>query len=157
MRDDRIAGMNRTRNHWGKVVTSRKRFNASLAEKAFGASNFEMLRKTWTKKVMPFLSDMTQRDQLGATVDYGVHLYRIVEASWRAMAQGYLKERRWSRLGGVAPPTTIPFDPKALAEAIADYNAAWAGYPAFGLANVFAPSLYHPYYLCLGTSCNCAF
>ena len=34
---------------------------------------------------------------------------------------------------------------------------AWAGYRAFGLAEVYAPSLYHPYYLCLGTHCNCAF
>ena len=40
--------------------------------------------------------------------------------------------------------------------AIADYDAAFAAYRAFGLADVFAPSLYHPYYLCLGTQCNCA-
>ena len=26
-----------------------------------------------------------------------------------------------------------------------------------GLAESYAPSLYHPYYLCLGTHCNCAF
>ena len=49
------------------------------------------------------------------------------------------------------------FDPKALASAIADYDNAWAAYRAFGLSHVFAPSLYHDYYLCLGTSCNCAF
>ena len=36
-------------------------------------------------------------------------------------------------------------------------TAAWAAYRAYGLAEFYAPSLYHPYYLCLGTHCNCAF
>ena len=31
------------------------------------------------------------------------------------------------------------------------------GHTLDGLAEVYAPSLYHPYYLCLGTQCNCAF
>ena len=50
----------------------------------------------------------------------------------------------------------MAYDAVALAAAIADYDAAFAAYRAFGLADVFAPSLYHPYYLCLGTQCNCA-
>eukprot|EP00051_Salpingoeca_urceolata_P017174 m.232240 g.232240 ORF g.232240 m.232240 type:complete len:149 (+) comp18882_c0_seq6:91-537(+) len=28
-------------------------------------------------------------------------------------------------------------------------------YQAYGLSELYAPSLYHPYYLCLGTQCNC--
>ena len=44
-----------------------------------------------------------------------------------------------------------------LASAILAYDAAWAAYRAYGLAEFYAPSLYHPYYLCLGIQCNCAF
>eukprot|EP00041_Stephanoeca_diplocostata_P028099 m.786342 g.786342 ORF g.786342 m.786342 type:complete len:87 (-) comp23305_c1_seq31:1818-2078(-) len=49
------------------------------------------------------------------------------------------------------------YNATALANAITEYDAATSAYRAFGLSNVFAASLYHPYYLCLGTSCNCAF
>jgi hypothetical protein len=45
----------------------------------------------------------------------------------------------------------------ALAAAIDHYDAAFLAYRAFGLANVHAASLYHPYYLCLGTTCSGAF
>merc|ERR1711862_1006617 len=34
------------------------------------------------------------------------------------------------------------------------YDAAWVAYRAFGLAEPYAPSLYHDYYLCLGTQCT---
>ena len=42
-------------------------------------------------------------------------------------------------------------------QSICDYDAAWRAYRAFGLANVFAPSLYHDYYFCIGDSCNGSF
>jgi hypothetical protein len=42
------------------------------------------------------------------------------------------------------------FNSTELGAAIGSYDAAWAAYRAFGLAEVYAASLYHPYYLCLG-------
>ena len=44
-----------------------------------------------------------------------------------------------------------------LTSLIGAYDAALGAYRAFGIANVQAASLYHPYYLCLGTSCSGAF
>lgn len=86
-----------------------------------------------------------QADRVGATVRYGARHYALVDAAWRAMGHGYRKVHNMS------------YDAAALSAAVRDYDAALAAYRAFGLADVFAPSLYHPYYLCLGTACNCAF
>ena len=145
MRDDRIGGLPLTQGHWGAVAADDKLFAASLAEKAFAKSNFEAAWGNWTSLVRPHLDSRLQADKLGATVRYGALHYAVVDAAWRAMGQGYKQQHR-----------IASFDAAALAAAIVDYDAAFAAYRAFGLADVFAPSLYHPYYLCLGTQCNCA-
>ena len=48
-------------------------------------------------------------------------------------------------------------DNATVVAALESYDAAWAAYRAFGFSCFQAASLYHPYYLCLGTSCNGAF
>ena len=64
------------------------------------------------------------------------------------MAQGFLHQSK-PDCGA-----QVRFNQSALDEAIHDYDAAWEAYRAYGLANVFAPSLYHDYYFCLGTNCS---
>jgi hypothetical protein len=145
MRDDRIGGLPTTSAHWAQVVQKEADFDASLNEKAWAKANFAVALDTWSKGVVPHLSDAVQASRVGSTVRYGALLYEVIDAAWRAMGVGFKKSHNMS------------FDPGALNAAIVDYDAAFTAYRAYGLSDVFAPSLYHPYYLCLGTKCSCAF
>lgn len=69
--------------------------------------------------------------RLNIKVLYGVHLYGIIVQAWRVMAQGALHQ--------MSDPA---FNTTELGLAIAGYDAAWAGYRAYGLAEFYAPSLY---------------
>ena len=77
------------------------------------------------------------------------YLYEVIYAAWRVMAQGAAYTNR--------AKDPAAFNKTELADGILAYDAAWAAYRAYGLAEFYAPSLYHPYYLCLGIQCNCAF
>ena len=65
----------------------------------------------------------------------GVLLYSIIYEAWTVMAQGAQHSK---------PASGSHFNATELGEAILAYDAAWAAYRAFGLAEVYAPSLYHP-------------
>lgn len=71
----------------------------------------------WQSAVKPHLTDLMQRDRIGATVTYGAFLFAIVDASWRIMAQGYLKQH---------PSQPVHFNATMLATAIEDYDVCTA-------------------------------
>merc|ERR1711879_716742 len=104
-----------------------------LSERAFGARTYVALQATFEADVAPHLSDPIQRAQIRASVQYGVHLFAIIDAAWRAMAQGYLMDNGESCGAGNR------FSGAALSSALSDYDAGWAAYRAYGLGNVYAP------------------
>lgn len=95
--------------------------------------------------IAPALSDSAQAAFVATSLRYGQHLFTVIDAAWRVMAQGYRKDHGLQWNAGL------------LKQAIADYDSAFGAYRAFGLSEEYAPSLYHDYYLCLGTQCNGAF
>ena len=88
----------------------------------------------WTAEIKPHLTDPVLADKIDASVMYGVLLYSIIHPAWRVMAQG----------AAHAAADRAGFNATELAAAILAYDAAWAAYRAYGLAEVYAPSLYHP-------------
>ena len=78
---------------------------------------------------------------------YAVHLYTIIEVAWPLLYQSY----------AAANHLPLLLSPTELTNALEKYDGAWSAYRAFGLANIFSASLYHPYYLCLGDFCNASF
>jgi hypothetical protein len=81
------------------------------------------------------------------SAEYAAHLYTIVGAAWPLLQHAYRKKHKLPSL----------MTPQQISDKIAEYDAAFVAYRAFGLANVNAASLYHDYYLCLGTTCNGGF
>jgi hypothetical protein len=145
MRDDRIGGLERTQGHFKSLGKDDSKWAASLADKITARTQSERMVSVYESSIAPQLVDPILADSVGASVRYGMHLYTVVENAWVVMQQGYRKD------------ANMPWNATVLSAAISAYDAAYAGYRAFGLAEVHAASLYHPYYLCLGTSCNCAF
>eukprot|EP01048_Picozoa_sp_COSAG05_P010484 COSAG05_NODE_926_length_6575_cov_6.025324_4_plen_294_part_00 len=141
MRDDRMGDITSYLAHMD--AASRER---AVAEKATALQLQHRNHALWEASILPHLTDTVLADKIDASIQYGVLLYSIILPAWRVMAQGALHS------------THNPgFNKTELAAAITDYDAAWAAYRAYGLSEFYAPSLYHPYYLCLGTHCNCAF
>eukprot|EP00038_Savillea_parva_P017329 m.19844 g.19844 ORF g.19844 m.19844 type:complete len:597 (+) comp3731_c0_seq1:39-1829(+) len=145
MRDDRIGGLEKTSGHFKSLGSDDAQWAASLAEKTLARNQTEQMVALYEGTIEPYVSDPAVAAAIGASVRYGQYLYTIVEAAWVVMQQGFRKGAH------------MPWNATTLANAINDYDAAYAEYRAFGLAEVYAASLYHPYYLCLGTACNCAF
>ena len=141
MRDDRMGDAT---SHLKGISASTRA--AAVQEKATALAIQNANFALWESSIKPHVTDPVLQDKIDASIEYGVRLYSIMLQAWRIMAQGALHQN--------ADPT---FNKTDLREAIVGYDAAWSGYKAFGLAEVYAPSLYHPYYLCLGTACNCAF
>ena len=141
MRDDRMGDVTSHLKAMGATERA-----AAVEEKVAALALQTGNLALWETAIRPHVTDPVLCDKVDASVQYGVHLYGIIVQAWRVMAQGVLHQ--------MADPA---FNKTALGDAILGYDAAWAGYRAFGLAEVYAPSLYHPYYLCLGTHCNCAF
>eukprot|EP01065_Artemidia_motanka_P005920 TRINITY_DN12878_c0_g1_i1.p1 TRINITY_DN12878_c0_g1~~TRINITY_DN12878_c0_g1_i1.p1 ORF type:complete len:588 (+),score=184.61 TRINITY_DN12878_c0_g1_i1:65-1765(+) len=144
-RDDRIGGMDRVKGHWESLGNDSGLWDASLAEMRAARDAWSGIAARFAADIEPALTDYPQRAFAAASVQYGTRFFEILDASWRVLAQGYRKDRK------------MQYDAAALAAAIADYDSAFGAYRAFGLVNGFAPSLYHPYYLCLGTDCTGAF
>jgi hypothetical protein len=138
-------GLGKTSGHFNALGHDESAWAASLAEKTRAKNESIANLALFQYSIAPHLTDPSVADATETSIRYGVHLYTIVEAGWIVMQQGYRKLH------------SMPWDATALAAAISDYDAAYAEYRAFGLAEIYAASLYHPYYLCLGTSCNCAF
>lgn len=145
MRDDRIGGLERTSGHFRSLGQDAAKWNETVAlrQRALGLFNGSLA--LFATAVAPALTDPVQADVLEASIRYGLHLYSVVEAAWRVMALGYRKQNN------------MTFDAAALQRAVAEYDSRWAGYQAFGLSEVYAASLYHDYYLCLGNDCDNAF
>ena len=156
MRDDRMCGLSCTAGAFtAACAAGDAAWAAGLAERAWAKSNSASMLVTFESTVANLLSDVAQRGEIRASVSYGAYLFAIVDAAWRVMAQGFLKGA-----GNAAPPSCGPntvFNQTELTAAICDYDAAQMAYRAFGLANVFAASLYHDYYFCLGDDCNGSF
>ena len=106
---------------------------AALAEKALAAATYAELNASAQTQVLPFVPDAGARAALAASVEAGMWASAIVLHGWSAMLLGYAAQR-----------TGRPANATRLAGAIADYDAAWAGYrslaPRFGAAS---PGLYN--------------
>jgi hypothetical protein len=121
----------------------------------------------------PFITDDVLVDKIDASIQYGVLLYSIIHPAWRVMAQGAAHASKdQAGFNQVSHPSRVVFPctvsilylcelqicaPQSyheccrvswlqteLSAAILAYDAAWAAYRAFGLAEFYAPSLYHP-------------
>lgn len=108
--------------------------DAAVEEKAEALALQHSNYALWSSAIMPQVTDDVLVDKIDASVQYGVQLYSIILAAWRVMAQG----------AAHASTGHAGFNQTELSAAILAYDAAWAGYRAFGLAEFYAPSLYHP-------------
>ena len=157
MRDDRMGDV--TSHLTGMSGAERE---AAVAEKAEALALQRANQELWESAIRPHLSDPVLADKVDASVQYGpqqrrsthatcfgafllgrqrmllrtgVLLYSIIYEAWTVMAQGAQHSK---------PTSGSHFNATELGEAILAYDAAWAAYRAFGLAEVYAPSLYHP-------------
>jgi hypothetical protein len=137
LRDDRIGTM--------ETAGIGSHSQSSMQSRVDAMAQWALVNHTYVTGVRPHMTDPQQQAELGAGVEYGQRLYGIIEAGWSSMVLGYAK------IHG------LPFDATALNTSLEAYDARWAGYRAFGLTNRYAASLYHDYYLCLGTECSGAF
>ena len=144
MRDDRIGGLDQL--SWC-LGGDDKKWELSLAEKmsarAMALSNVDL----YAKEILPKVTDYALAQWMSVSAEYAAHLYSIVAAAWPLLQHAYRQAH------GISPL----LNPLQLAAQIHTYDAAFGAYRSFGLANVDAASLYHDYYLCLGTSCNNGF
>jgi hypothetical protein len=149
MRDDRLGSVSELGCLAG-LQNDLDKWNAALGEKtsaqALAVANHNLL----VQSILPHFTDTQMAEVVEVSSLYAVHLYTIVEAGWKLLQYAY---RQSHKLEPAFPFTT----PAELADGIVKYDAAFSAYRAYGLAEVYAPSLYHPYYLCLGTTCNSAF
>lgn len=145
MRDDRIGGLDRV-GCLGHLKDPAE-WSASLAEKEYGMTQSAQNLALYEAAIKPAITDPVLAATITVSASYASYLYTIVYQAWKLLQYAY------RRANGMNPSMTTA----ELATTITAYDGAWGAYRAFGLAEVFAPSLYHPYYLCLGTTCNGAF
>lgn len=147
MRDDRMGGLDQLRClDW--AGDNETRWELSLQEKKDAFATASLIARTFDEDIRPHLTDPEMVETLWASCEYAKLLYNIVKVSWPLLHQAY----------NVAHNKTLPMRHNAtVVAALESYDAAWAAYRAFGLSCFQAASLYHPYYLCLGTTCNGAF
>eukprot|EP01051_Picozoa_sp_SAG22_P000055 SAG22_NODE_1_length_62449_cov_158.689270_55_plen_168_part_00 len=127
MRDDRMGDV--TRHLMNTYIRE-----AAVAEKAAALALQTQNYALWSSAIKPHVTDDVLADKIDASVQYGVQLYSIIHPAWRVMAQGAAR----------ASPGRAGFNQTELSAAILAYDAAWAAYRAYGLAEFYAPSLYHP-------------
>jgi len=102
MRDENLGGMDQLKCVLD-TLAERGELDVALAEKADAV-------RTWQQAVeFADAVDLPDAEHIRASTRYGLHLYRIVEAGWRALAAGHY------RTGD-------------LAAAIGDYDEAWTDY-----------------------------
>jgi hypothetical protein len=155
MRDDRLGGVRQAERCFkllGEGPPSKPRpiaakWQASLEEKRWARDESVRLLTVYRRHIMPFVTDEQLKQAIDVSTEYGTHLWSVVAAGWKLMGQTYRQDRDMPDL----------VNGTCLHGALREYDAAWAAYRAFGLAEIYAASLYHPYFLCLGTGCNSAF
>eukprot|EP00040_Diaphanoeca_grandis_P024403 m.134036 g.134036 ORF g.134036 m.134036 type:complete len:573 (+) comp29715_c0_seq1:24-1742(+) len=145
MRDDRIGGFSRVNGHFKSLGDDSSKWAETVALRQQAVGFWNEIQATFRATIAPEMTDPTLVDVVDASIQYGLGLYTIVEAGWRGMAIGYRKNNKMS------------FSQANLTQAIADYDNAWGAYKAFGISELYAASLYHDYYLCLGDDCDNAF
>jgi len=140
MRDDRMGGLD-------QLGCFQQLGTESKQEKSDAYLTSLKMATVFEKTISPHLVDQDMVETLWASFNYGKLLYSIINTSWPLLHQAYCMKHN----------LTLPMTNVSLVQALDRYDSAWAAYRAFGLANKHAASLYHPYYLCLGTTCNSAF
>jgi hypothetical protein len=146
MRDDRIGGVDRL-GCLKRLGNDDAKWAASLQEKTNAAAIAVRNVGLYTERIGPQVTGYQLRQWMLVSAEYSAHLYTIVAAAWPLLQHAY-------RLAHSMPPIMKPAEVAAQIEV---YDGAFGAYRAFGLGNVHAPSLYHDYYLCLGTTCNGGF
>jgi len=138
MRDDRIGGLSRLDclSHLGK---DESKWALSLKEKTDAAALTVTNAALYEGQIRPHITDEKLAEVISVSADYAVHLYKIVAAGWPLLHYAYRREKK------ISPSLSAA---KLKAQILA-YDAAFAGYRAYGLSEVYAPSLYHPYELLL--------
>lgn len=147
MRDDRIGGDHQAARCFEALGADQRRWRASVAEKSWARDESQRMLLLYRNEIFPHLQDNKLRDAIEVSTLYGSHLYSIVAAGWKLIAETYRQKHNM-------PPL---LSPECLRAAVEAYDGAFAAYRAFGLSEPMAASLYHPYHLCLGTTCNNAF
>jgi hypothetical protein len=146
MRDDRMGGLEQL-GCFNGLGANDTLWRASIAEMDGAAATATAIKVTFEHRIRPYLRDPEQIETVQASVEYASRLYDIIAAAWPVLRQAFCVKKN----------LTLPMRPPQLEAALARYDAAWSAFRAFGLANTHAASLYHPYYLCLGTTCNGGF
>ncbi len=132
MRDDRLGGREQLRLVLAHLADTGQ-LDAALAEKAEAVAIWERISHLAHTIHWP---DPATGDFAKCSAEYGLRLFRIVEAGWRVLAAGTSGER-----SGV-------FDSAAIQNAAGDYEAAWASYRELS-RHPHCPSLYLGCYFAL--------
>ena len=146
MRDDRMGGLSQL-GCFNQLGSNDTLWAASIAEKSKGYELARDILATFEKDVAPHLENADQAETIRASAAYAKYLYAIIASSWPLLRQAYAKKEK----------LPLPMSLDQVNDALKLYDARWSAYRAFGLATTHAASLYHDYYLCLGTTCNGAF
>ena len=147
MRDDRMGGLDQL-ECLHQLSNNVVLWKESELEKEIAYETALNISRLFDQDILSHLKDHDMIETLWASFQYATHLYGIVYRSWPLLHQAYCKKNNFS----------LPMRHNAtIKKALDRYDSAWSAYRAFGLANKHAASLYHPYYLCLGTTCNGAF
>ena len=147
MRDDRMGGLDQL-GCLNQLSDNTTLWEQSEDEKTHAYNTSLEIATLFDEKIRPHLTDHDMIETLWASCEYAKLLYGIIDTSWPLLRQAYCMQHNYP----------LPMKSNVTIEqALNRYDAAWSAYRAFGLANKYAASLYHPYYLCLGTTCNGAF
>jgi hypothetical protein len=141
-RDDRLGGLEQgLGSHFKTMVTSPDpdtALNTSIAWKDASVATWTSMQQAFVASGADAALQASGRVELAnyirVSIEYGLRLYGIVREAFEVFA--------W----GVRHDHNLPINTTALAAALARYDADWAGYAGFGLANEEAPSLYRPVY-----------
>lgn len=132
MRDDRLGGRDQLALVLAHLADTGQ-LDAALAEKAEAVGIWEEISRLSQEIHWP---DPATGDFVKCSSEYGLRLFRIVEAGWRVLAAGTTGER------------SDTFDSAKIASAAADYDAAWAAYRELAKLPQ-CPSLYEGRYFSL--------
>lgn len=141
-RDDRLGGLQQgLGSHFETMVTSAdpdSALNASIAWKDASVATWTAMQGLFVSSGADAALQASGRAPLAnyirVSIEFGLRLYSIVREAFEIFA--------W----GVRHDHGLPTNKTALGTALQRYDAGWAGYAGFGLANEEAPSLYRPVY-----------
>ena len=147
MRDDRMGGLDQLGGCFKQLGSNDTLWQASIDEKIEALGNAALMKKIFEANIAPHLRNDDLAESARASIDYAKYLYSIISSAWPLLRQAYALDKK----------LPLPMTIEEVRAGLAIYDSAWAAFRAFGLGTTQAASLYHPYYLCLGTTCNGAF